>query len=124
MSERLGPVPADLQAWAKRASVVTTVNRKREATRWDLSLLQAAETKLRRFFSQEKVAKQIADFQKEKCESWEGDKGDKEEREEESVSDHDKDKEESVADHEEGKEESVCNKDKEVKKATHGLRLK
>ena len=31
VSERLGPVPADLQAWAKRASVVTTVSRKREA---------------------------------------------------------------------------------------------
>merc|ERR1712107_956923 len=31
VSERLGPVPADLQAWAKRASVVTTVGRKREA---------------------------------------------------------------------------------------------
>ena len=36
VSDRLGPVPADLQAWAKRASVVTTVSRKREA-RWDLS---------------------------------------------------------------------------------------
>ena len=32
--ERLGPVPADLQAWAKRASVVSTVNRKK--ARWVL----------------------------------------------------------------------------------------
>ena len=38
VSERLGPVPADLQAWAKRASVVTTVSRKREATRCDFTL--------------------------------------------------------------------------------------
>ena len=32
VSERLGPVPADLQAWAKRASVVTAVRRREE--RW------------------------------------------------------------------------------------------
>ena len=49
VSERLGPVPADLQAWAKRASVVTTVSRKREA-RWDLFCQHRTETK----FFQEK----------------------------------------------------------------------
>ena len=77
VSERLGPVPADLQAWAKRASVVTTVSRKREA-RWDLFLPPQNKTETN--FLQEKVSQQITDCQKEKCESWEGYKGDGEER--------------------------------------------
>ena len=102
MSERLGPVPADLQAWAKRASVVTTVSRKREA-RWDLFCQHRTETK----FFQEKVPQQITDCQKEKWESWEGDEDQRRLEEKRQEPGPERQEKPVVA----SKEESVANKD-------------
>ena len=83
-----------------------------------------AQNKTETNFFQEKVPQQITDCQKEKCESWEGDEGDEEERQEPGDN---KRKEKPVHDDDEDKEESVSNQGKEVKKGTNsarGFRLK